>query len=319
MGEAQTAAHVLMIRPVRFAPNSQTAPSNRFQQPVSQAAQDLQSLALNEFEGLRQALLAAGVGVVVFDDTPEPHTPDSIFPNNWVSFHADGTVLLYPMLAPNRRLERRTDLLDALMCGEFRIERIIDLSQYEDEQAYLEGTGSLILDRVNHVAYACLSPRTHARVLADFAQRLGYELVVFEATDSAGAPIYHTNVMLSIGCRVAVVCAASVRADQRRQVLHSLRASGRLVLELSDQQMQAFAGNVLELRTLAGESVIVISERAHQSLDDQQRTLLATVGGRILSVPIPTIERIGGGSVRCMLAEIHLPRTSPPPNTTTTV
>jgi hypothetical protein len=319
MGEAQTATHVLMIRPVRFAPNSQTASSNRFQQAASASEQDLQTLALREFDALKNVLLAAGVGVIAFDDTYEPHTPDAIFPNNWVSFHADGTVLLYPMLAPNRRLERRPELLDALVHQGFCIERIIDLSHHEDEQLYLEGTGSLVLDRANHVAYACLSPRTHARMLTEFAQRLDYELVVFEAGDSTGGAIYHTNVMLSIGRCLAVVCAACVRADQRQHLLQSLEARGRTVLQLGEQQMQAFAGNVLELRTAAGESLIVISERAHAALDEQQRTLLATLGGRILRVAIPTIERIGGGSVRCMLAEIHLPHVNVPTNADTLV
>jgi hypothetical protein len=319
MGEAQTATHVLMIRPVRFAPNFQTASSNRFQQAAGAIEQDLQTPALREFEALKNVLLAAGVGAIALDDTDEPHTPDAIFPNNWVSFHADGTVVLYPMLAPNRRLERRPELLHTLVHQGFYIERIIDLSHHEIEQRYLEGTGSLVLDRTNHVAYACLSPRTHAVVLTEFARHMDYEFVVFEASDSTGDAIYHTNVMLSIGRRLAVVCAACVRADQRKDLLQSLETRGRTVLQLSEEQMQAFAGNVLELSTAAGEPVIVISERAHAALDAQQRTLLTTLGGRILSVAIPTIERIGGGSVRCMLAEIHLPHANAPMNADTPV
>src|SRR5688500_3112725 len=251
MGEAQTAAHVLMIRPVRFAPNGQTAASNRFQHAADKLAADLQASALLEFEGLSRALQQAGIGVTAFDDTPEPHTPDSIFPNNWVSFHADGTVLLYPMLAPNRRLERRPELLEALRRQGFRIDRVIDFSHYEADQCYLEGTGSLVLDRLNRIAYACLSPRTSPRVLAEFARRLDYRVVAFDAADAAGIPIYHTNVMLSIGCRLAIVCTASIRADQRTGLLQSLQSSGRCILELNQEQMQAFAGNVLELCTHA--------------------------------------------------------------------
>jgi hypothetical protein len=315
MGEAQTAAHVLMIRPVRFTANAETAPSNRFQQSVADDEQGLQAAALGEFETLKDTLVAAGVGASVFDDSYELYTPDAVFPNNWVSFHADGTVILYPMLAPNRRLERRPELLQALQRQGFHIGQIIDLSPHEVEQRYLEGTGSLVLDRTHRIAYACLSPRTHAEVLGEFARHMNYELMVFEASDATGAAIYHTNVMLSIGRRLAVVCAASVRADQRQRLLQTLQAHGRTVLQLSEQQMQAFAGNVLELRTRLDEPVIVISERAYASLDEQQRSILATLGGRILSVAIPTIERVGGGSVRCMLAEIHLPSanaSSPP-------
>lgn len=310
MGESQTAAHVLMIRPVRFARNSQTAPSNRFQQLASDSESRLQTLAHGEFEALTDALRSSGVGVLVLDDTLEPHTPDSIFPNNWVSFHADATAVLYPMLAPNRRLERRPQVLDLVIQQGFHIERIVDLTHHEQQHAYLEGTGSLVLDRVNRVAYACLSPRTHRHVLADFARQLDYELVSFEACDAEGTPIYHTNVMLSIGARFAVVCTASVHVDQRRQLLQRLASGGRAVLELNLLQMQAFAGNLLEVRTLAGEPVVAMSERAFNALDADQRRQLVTWGGRIVTAAIPTIEHIGGGSVRCMLAEIHLPRAS---------
>lgn len=308
MGEAQTAAYVLMIRPVRFASNPQTASSNLFQQQ-SGGDRDLQARARGEFDTLAETLRAANVGVVIFDDTPEPHTPDAIFPNNWVSFHADGSVLLYPMLAPNRRLERRPELLDALAKQHgFYIERVIDLAHFEASNCYLEGTGSLVLDRINRLAYACLSLRTHPAVLIDFARQRGYELVTFEAHDAAGAPIYHTNVMLAIGRRFAVVCAASVTPSQRSPLLQRLEASGRTVIELTHHQMQAFAGNILELRTQGGTPLIAMSEQARRALTARQQSLLEDLGGRIVSSAIPTIERIGGGSVRCMLAEIHLPR-----------
>ena len=308
MIEAQTAAHVLMIRPVRFAANAQTAASNSFQRAPGGTQQQLQAQALLEFDALADALRSAGVGVVIYEDTHEPHTPDSIFPNNWVSFHADGSALLYPMLAPNRRLERRPDLFTSLTTRDgFRVERVIDLTHHEAQECYLEGTGSLVLDRENHVAYACLSPRTHPTVLGDFARRLHYDLVTFAASDVAGAPIYHTNVMLSIGSRLAVVCTVCVSPEQRPVLLKRLQASGRMVVELTLEQLEAFAGNLLELRTATGESVIAMSEQARSSLTSAQLKLLESSGGRIVSVPIPTIERVGGGSVRCMLAEIHLP------------
>jgi hypothetical protein len=308
MVEAQNASHVLMIRPVNFAANPQTVASNHFQRSSVALGRTLQECALAEFETLAGALSAAGVGVVVFEDTYEPHTPDAIFPNNWVSFHADGTVLLYPMLAPNRRMERRPELLDALVrCHGFQINQIIDLAYHEKRGHYLEGTGSLVLDRMNRCAYACMSPRTSLEVLADFSKHLQYEVVTFEARDLAGAAIYHTNVMLSIGRRLAVVCTQSVRAEQRAFLLERLRIGGRTVIELSQRQMQSFAGNVLELCSSNGEPLLVMSERARQSLTVNQQVTLERLAGRIISVSIPTIEQVGGGSVRCMLAEIHLP------------
>ncbi len=308
--ETQSAATVLMIRPVRFSANIETQASNRFQaRDSADAPQNAQADALAEFHALESALRTAGVDVRVFEDTLEPHTPDSIFPNNWVTFHADGTVVLYPMLAPNRRHERRADILEALSAREgFFTSRIVDLTHYEGDGKFLEGTGSLVLDRVNRTAYACVSPRTDLDVLGDFARQLDYDVVSFEATDSTGFPIYHTNVMMSVGARFAAVCSAAIRQDARPAVLERLRTGGRELLELSYDQMHAFAGNMLELRTCAGASVTALSQRAVESLSPQQRAFLERHTGAIISVPIPTIERLGGGSVRCMLAEVHLPR-----------
>lgn len=310
MPEAQSVADVLMIRPVRFMGNPQTSASNVFQQLGALSQEEAQRLARAEFDALVTALSEAGVRVHVVDDTPEPHTPDSIFPNNWVSFHADGTVVLYPMMAENRRLERRLDILDALQAKGFSIRRIVDLSSSEQHGKFLEGTGSLVLDRINRVAYACLSPRTDTDVLARFANELGYELEVFEAIDAAGVPIYHTNVLMWIGERVAAVCAESIRGDARTRVCRRLRDSGREVVELDAQQMHAFAGNMLELRTERGERVLAMSTTAHDALNADQRERLSTHFAEFVKVPIPTIERLGGGSIRCMLAEIHLPLAS---------
>jgi hypothetical protein len=310
--EQQSAAAVMMIRPVRFTDNPQTRSSNAFQ--ASEHGLDggsAQARALAEFEALAQALETSGVKVHVFDDTPEPHTPDSIFPNNWVSFHADGTVVLYPMMAPNRRLERRMDVLEALsMRKHLRIARIVDLTHFESEGKYLEGTGSLVLDRTRRIAFACLSPRTHLEVVGDFAQQLDYEVVAFEAHDERGMAIYHTNVLMCVGTRFAVVCGECIRAESRAGVFEALRAGGRTLVELSLAQLKSFAGNMLELRTRQGGTLIAMSSRAIESLSDAQRAALEASVDRIVAVPIPTIETLGGGSVRCMLAEVHLPEKS---------
>ncbi|MGI9260566.1 MAG: arginine deiminase-related protein, partial [Woeseiaceae bacterium] len=195
--ESQLASAVLMILPVRFESNPHTAASNKFQGRNADSAEKQQADAAAEFAGLRDALEAGGIEVIAFDDTEEPHTPDAIFPNNWVSFHADGTVVLYPMEASNRRTERRLDIIDALSSQHgFQVREIVDLSAHEDDGQYLEGTGSLVLDRSNRIAYACLSSRTHLDAIGDFAQRLGYRVVAFDAVDSDGAPIYHTNVLM---------------------------------------------------------------------------------------------------------------------------
>jgi hypothetical protein len=308
--EVQNTADVLMVRPARFVGNLQTAESNRFQITESGISdQHAQRAAVGEFDGLVAALRAAGVAVHVFDDTAEPHTPDSIFPNNWVSFHADGSVVLYPMLAENRRQERRTEFLETLSTQHgFRIARVLDLTHHESGNKFLEGTGSLVLDRVHRIAYACVSPRTDLDVLGDFAQQLDYEVVAFEAHDAGGSAIYHTNVLMSVGRGYAAVCSASIREDERAAVLDTLRTTGHTLVDLSFEQMGAFAGNMLELASTREGNVIAMSSRALEALSPSQRSLLEEHGGSIVAAPIPTIETLGGGSVRCMLAEIHLPR-----------
>jgi hypothetical protein len=309
--ESQTAGAVLMVRPASFGFNLQTAASNAFQIRENNAADgQLQRKAAMEFDALARALSDAGVIVIVGEDTPEPVKPDAIFPNNWVSFHADGTVVLYPMLAPNRRLERREELLlQVSREGGFHISRTIDLSQHEASSKFLEGTGSLVLDRTSRLAYACSSPRTHLEVLGEFAQQLDYRVVSFDACGADGTAIYHTNVMMSVGSKFAVICSASIADSAARStVTRLLGESGHSLLELSLQQTQCFAGNLLELRSARGP-LIAISATAWGSLDAQQRRSLESFA-QILPAAIPTIERVGGGSVRCMLAEIHLPRSS---------
>lgn len=307
--ESQLANAVLMIRPVRFFSNPLTAASNRFQGKTSLTADEQQSAALAEFNGLAAALERAGVDVVVVDDTAEPPTPDAVFPNNWISTHADGTVVLYPMEAENRRTERRQDIIDGLAQQHgFHVRRVIDLSPHEERGHYLEGTGSLVLDRVNRLAYACLSSRTHLDVLGDFAQQLDYDVLAFDAVDSNGAAIYHTNVLMNVGETLAVICLQAIRdAAQREAVQKSLIDSGHTLVDLSYEQLESFAGNMLELRAKDGGRVLAMSAQAHQSLTDSQRAAIEAVA-TIVSAPIDRIEASAGGSVRCMLAELHLPR-----------
>ena len=307
--ESQLASSVLMIRPTRFQSNPQTADSNAFQTEPDASPAEQQRAALPEFEVLAGALREAGIDVVVFDDTPEPHTPDSVFPNNWVSFHADGRVVVYPMEAQNRRAERRMDVIDRLDTElGFQVREVVDLSHHEANGHFLEGTGSMVLDRPNRIAYACLSSRTHLDALGDFAQRMDYDVVAFEGVDRHGVPIYHTNVLMNVGEKFAVICdAAIVRDDQREAVLERLKSTGHEIVSIDFDQLEAFAGNMLELRAADGVPVFAMSRRAWDSLKPEQQAGFEA-NGRVVTAAIDDIEDSAGGSVRCMLAEIHLPR-----------
>jgi len=298
----------MMVRPASFGWNPETARSNRFQAAAPGDGAP-SGAAVAEFDALVAGLTGAGVAVHAFADHPAPSCPDAVFPNNWVSLHADGTVVLYPMLARNRRLERRLDLLFELeRRGGYRVERLLDLTHHELRGRFLEGTGSVVFDHVTRTAYACRSPRMHAAVLEELCAETGYEPVAFDAADATGVPVYHTNVMLSIGTGYALVCAEAVPAQQREALLGRLAAGGRRVLAIDHAQMASFAGNVLELRGADGARVLAGSRRALDSLEPSQREALATCIDRTVTVPVPTVERLGGGSVRCMLAEIFLPR-----------
>src|SRR5580692_3054018 len=262
--EPQSAGSVLMVRPARFGCNAQTAESNAFQaKPELLAGKDLQGIALREFHGLAEALERAGVEVLVAPDSAQPPKPDAIFPNNWVSFHHDGTVALYPMLAPNRRLERRDEVLEqVVLSGGFRVSRTVDLTHRESEDKYLEGTGSVVLDRVHRIAYACSSPRTDLDVLGEFAQQLDYELMTFDAMDRGGRAIYHTNVLMAIGTAFAVICGDAIpHADHRAAVFSMLRSTGHAIVDITLEQMERFAANVLELASPAG-TLIALSMTA---------------------------------------------------------
>lgn len=293
-----------MIRPVDFKFNEQTAGNNKFQ--VASGQSDVQSLALNEFDGFVDLLRKNDVDVTVVDDTLEPETPDSIFPNNWVSFHDDGSVYLYPMFSENRRLERRKEILDGLK-EKFEVNHVSDLSFYETQYTFLEGTGSMVLDRVNKIAYACLSVRTDQEVLDNFCLLTGYESVSFQAVDSTNFPIYHTNVMMCIGDQFAVICLDAIpNQEERLAVTLSLNSTGKQIIEITLDQMNHFAGNMLQVANQSGESLLVMSEQAYLSLTADQINILEKYA-RIIYAPLYTIEKNGGGSARCMLAEIHLP------------
>jgi hypothetical protein len=304
--EAQTCGAVLMVRPAHFASNDETAGSNFFQRDLNLA--DAALRAQREFDGLALALADAGVRVHQFAGQKGAALPDEVFPNNWLSLHADGTAVLYPLLAANRRRERRPEILAALAdsCG-YRVDRIVDLTTLEARQEYLEGTGSLVLDRAHRVAYACRSPRTHDNALAEFARALRYEVVPFAGVDGAGRAIYHTNVLLSVGTSFAAVCASAIAdAAERRRVVERLEGSGREVVELRLEELASFAGNLLELRGQHGP-VIALSAAALGSLSAATRRTLERYG-RLVTADVATIEALGGGSVRCMLAEVALPQ-----------
>lgn len=299
----QTTSHILMIRPVNFGFNAQTAVNNAFQ--VAGSASDAQQQALKEFDSFVSLLRENGVDVTVIDDTPDPHTPDSIFPNNWVSFHEQGLVCLYPMYAVNRRLERKPGVLQQL-AQQFHIGRTLDFSGYEQEGLFLEGTGSMVLDREYKIAYACLSPRTDRKVLEDFCRQMNYTPEVFTAVDAQGRAIYHTNVMLCVADRYIVACLDSLPDPAEKQHLAGTVGScHKELIAISLDQMNHFAGNMLQVHNRKGERLLVMSSQAYDSLNPGQIAKLFAYN-RILHSPLTTIETNGGGSARCMMAEIHL-------------
>ncbi|WP_354004176.1 MULTISPECIES: citrulline utilization hydrolase CtlX [Spirosoma] len=306
--QSQATSRILMIRPVNFGFNTETADSNAFQNRdlAAQAKDVAQEDAQREFNEMARQLQAMGVEVMIYDDTTDPYTPDSIFPNNWVSFHASGKVVLYPMQAANRRLERRPDIINDL-AERFDVANIIDLTYFEQEGKFLEGTGSLVLDRMNRVAFAGLSPRTHPDVLAEFARRTGYRTVSFQAADANGNAVYHTNVLMCIGDTFAVVCLSAITdPDERLMVRQELERLQKRVIDISLEQMANFAGNMLMVQTQKGQKLLVMSTRAYQSLTPKQIDLLDDYV-TLLHFDLSTIEGNGGGSARCMMAEVHLP------------
>ncbi len=308
MKHTQTTSRILMIRPAAFGPNADTLATNSFQgKPIGNPEQ-IHSQALAEFDVFVGRMRQYGIEVFVFEDTLDPPTPDAIFPNNWFSTHSDGTVVMYPMQPRSRRGERRPDLFDSLAEDHFfQIARFIDFTDGESAGLFLEGTGSLVLDRLGCIGYAALSARTRAPVLERFAGAFEYEIVSFRASDR-GLPIYHTNVMLSLGRTFAVLAEETIDDPAERELVKSkLREGGRRIIRISREQCRAFAGNVLELKNGKGEPIIVLSAQAWGALDERSQAKLKE-HGQILTAKIPTIEQFGGGSVRCMIAELFLPK-----------
>ncbi len=301
---------VLMVRPAGFGFNEDTAATNQFQtRPEAAALERLQENALAEFDSLRDAIRGSGVEVVVIEDRPQPRTPDALFPNNWLSFHADGTIVLYPMCAPSRRLERREDIIPILQGSYgFEVRRVVDLTHHEQAGGFLEGTGSIVFDHIDRSAYANLSARTHPDLLAELGKLLGYDPVVFHATDGDGNDVYHTNVVMSIGTGFALVAAEAISDSRERSALMGrLEATGRRLIRISLDQMGRFAGNVLEVKGRDGSPILVMSTTARAAFEPDQLSILEGFV-EIVASPLPTIETVGGGSARCMLAELFLPR-----------
>jgi len=296
---AQTAGEVLMIRPCGFCFNTQTAANNAFQ--VEGFSQQAQDHALQEFDAYVELLQSAGVKVNVVEDTPRPHTPDSIFPNNWFSTHSDGTLVLYPMFAQNRREERKQTVIDFLI-EKYDITSICDLTPYEKKNLFLEGTGSMVIDREHGVVFACRSPRTNETVLKEFSKYFGWDYILFEANDMQGGAIYHTNVMMSVGSKFAILCTESITdKKERTNVVETLKGFGKDIIEISFDQMNHFAGNMLELH--ASRPVLVMSDTAKKAMQLNQMDILQSYYG-VVAPKLDYIEKNGGGSARCMMAEI---------------
>ncbi|WP_370897362.1 citrulline utilization hydrolase CtlX [Chryseobacterium gossypii] len=305
----QTTDTVLMIEPIAFGYNAQTAENNYFQ--VDQKDSDVQQKALQEFNNFVGKLRSKGINVITVKDTLEPHTPDSIFPNNWVSFHKDGKVVLYPMFAPNRRVERRNDIIEAIKDRGFEVEEVDDWSSSEADEKFLEGTGSMIFDHDNKIAYGSVSLRLDEKLFRKFCEKYGFMPVVFHSFQTVGTerlPIYHTNVMMCVADRFVVICLDCIDDElERSKVIETIKNSGKEIIEISEEQMQQFAGNMLQVQNKEGEKFLVMSETAYRSLTPEQVANIEKYCEIIYS-DLHTIEVNGGGSARCMLAEVFLPK-----------
>ncbi len=304
----QSTSNILLIKPSNFVFNDETAISNAFQQKINHLTEnEIKEKVITEFNLFAKTLQTKGVNVFVFDDTDLPPKPDAIFPNNWITFHADGTVILYPMQASSRRHERRIDIIQNLK-KYFSINKVIDISHYEQENKFLEGTGSIIFDHKNKIAYACLSPRTDKELFIEVSTLFKYQPVFFHSYDKVEKEIYHTNVMMCIGDAFAIICTESItNKNERAMVIDSLQKSGHEIIDITLEQVNHFAGNMLVVLNNEGKQILIKSQSAFDSLTDAQKKLLGQ-HCELLPIPITTIETIGGGSARCMMAEIFCPR-----------
>lgn len=300
---------ILMVRPARFVYNEETAANNAFQtNDRSRSQSEIEQAAQAEFDGFVERLRACGVRVIVAQDSPEPAKPDAVFPNNWVSFHHDGHIITYPMFSQLRRLERREEVIAQVLESGFRAGRRTHLEDSEAGNRFLEGTGSMILDHEHRLVYACLSQRTDEGLLNDYARLIGYEPVAFHSTDAQGQDVYHTNVMMALGETFAVICLDSVKDAAERAMLEArLNATGKTIIDISLDQMNRFAGNMLQVKNTDGKSYLIMSEQAFKSLTPAQVAAIEA-HTNILHAPLYTIEQYGGGSARCMMAEVFLPK-----------
>jgi hypothetical protein len=304
----QITNNILMVRPAHFGFNEETAANNAFQtNDGSLSSLEIQSKAKEEFDFLVQKLRKKGVNIIVIEDTDSPVKSDAVFPNNWVSFHQDGKVFTYPMFSPIRRQERREDIIETLG-STFDITERLYMEGYEAEDVFLEGTGSMIFDRTNKIVYACLSIRTEESLLDEFCRVSGFKKVVFNSTDANGLEVYHTNVMMALGERFVIICLDSInKTSEKRFVVETLESTGKEVIEINMEQMNSFAGNMLQVRNDTGDTFLVMSDAAFNSLEENQIKKIESYT-EILHTPIPVIETYGGGSVRCMMAEVFLPK-----------
>jgi len=301
-----------MVEPVDFRFNAETAVNNYFQNETEESSESVQQKALNEFQAMVSKLREHGVNVITIKDTLKPHTPDSIFPNNWISFHENATIALYPMFAQNRRAERREDdVLDLLGEKGFDTEEVMDYTSAEEDEIYLEGTGSIILDRVNKIAYAAISPRTDEELFLEFCEDFEYTPVIFEANQTVNGErmqIYHTNVMMCVADEYAVICLDTIDdKSEKKNVVAHLKESGKEIIVITEEQMHQFAGNMLQVGGMGNSKYLVMSQTAYNSLTKEQIETIEKFNP-IISVDINTIETLGGGSARCMMAEVFLPK-----------
>jgi len=297
-----------MVRPANFAFNEETAASNAFQSRDGKlSVVEMRERAMQEFDGFVAQLRAAGVDVIVAEDSSVPVKPDAVFPNKWVTFHQEGFVVTYPMFAPTRRSERSDAIIETVLKKGFRLDRRLNFEDSERSEHFLEGTGSIIFDHQHRLAYACISPRTDATLLEKLCQAIGYQKVVFHAVDGNGQDIYHTNVMMALGETFVVICLDSVRDGSERKMLEEkFRETGKEIVDISLAQMNSFAGNMLQVRSTEGQTILVMSSQAYRALLPAQIKKLEG-HTKLLHAPIDTIETYGGGSARCMMAEVFLP------------
>lgn len=303
----QTTSNILMIRPTNFGFNEETAANNSFQSKAKfHTPDEIKKMAMEEFNNFVAKLKDEGINVIVEEDTSTPIKPDAVFPNNWVSFHQNGAVVTYPMYSEIRRKERRDDVLEKLT-EDFTIKEIYRIEKFEEENRFLEGTGSMILDRVNKICYACTSPRTDEGLLDIFCEFVDYQKVAFQSVDANGEDIYHTNVMMALGEDFVVIGMSTIKDEvQKKMLLDSFEKTNKKVIDISFEQILSFAGNMLQVRNNKGETYLVMSQQAFESLNEEQIKEIE-MRTKILHSPIETIETLGGGSARCMMAEVFLP------------